>query len=92
MQMKTNTMKNMMTDLNKRCNERKFMRESTNKEFTEIKSSKDSSDVLEMRTHSFLRSYVVIDGRKYEVLSGFPTDKSVSISDKLRYLITGTNN
>ena len=68
------------------------MRESTNKEFTEIKSSKDSSDVLEMRAHSFSRSHVIIDGRKYEVLSGFPTDKSESISDKLRYLITGTNN
>ena len=92
MQMKTNTMKNMMTDLNKRCNERKFMRELTNKEFTEIKSNKDSSDVLEMRAHSFSRSHVIIDGRKYEVLSGFPTDKNESISDKLRYLITGTNN
>ena len=68
------------------------MRESTNKEFTEIKSNKDSSDVLEMRAHSFSRSHVIIDGRKYEVLSGFPTDKSESISDKLRYLITGTNN
>ena len=90
--MKTNTMKNMMMDLNKRCNERKYMRELTNKEFTEIKSSKDSSDVLEMRTHRFSRSHIVIDGRKCEVLSGFPTDKSESISDKLRYLITGTNN
>ena len=87
-----NTTKNMMTDLNKRCNERKFMRELTNKEFTEIKSNKDSSDVLEMRAHSFSRSHVIIDGRKYEVLSGFPTDKNESISDKLRYLITGTNN
>ena len=90
--MKTDTMKNMMTDLNKRCNERKYMRELTNKEFTEIKSNKDSSDVLEMRAHSFSRSHVIIDGRKYEVLSGFPTDKNESISDKLRYLITGTNN
>lgn len=87
-----NTTKNMMTDLNKRCNERKYMRELTNKEFTEIKSNKDSSDVLEMRAHSFSRSHVIIDGRKYEVLSGFPTDKNESISDKLRYLITGTNN
>ena len=68
------------------------MRELTNKEFTEIKSSKDSSDVLEMCTHRFSRSHIVIDGRKCEVLSGFPTDKSESISDKLRYLITGTNN
>ena len=92
MQMKTNTMKNMMTDLNKRCNERKYMRELTNKEFTEIKNSKDNFDVLEMRTHRFSRAHIVIDGRKYEVLSGFPTDKSESISDKLRYLITGTNN
>jgi hypothetical protein len=81
-----------MKDLNKRCNERKYMRVLTNKEFTEIKSSKDNFDVLEMRTHNFLRSHVVIDGRKYEVLSGFPTDKNESISDKLRYLITGTNN
>ena len=87
-----NTTKNMMTDLNKRCNERKYMRELTNKEFTEIKSNKDSSDVLEMRAHSFSRSHVIIDGRKHEVLSGFPTDKNESISDKLRYLITGTNN
>ncbi len=87
-----NTTKNMMMDLNKRCNERKYMRELTNKEFTEIKSNKDSSDVLEIRTHNFLHSHVVIDGRKYEVLSGFPTDKNESISDKLRYLITGTNN
>ena len=92
MQMKTNTMKKMMMDLNKQCDERKYMRELTNKEFTEIKSNKDSSDVLEMRAHSFSRSHVIIDGRKYEVLSGFPTDKNESISDKLRYLITGTNN
>ena len=92
MRTKTDTMKNMMMDLNKRCNERKYMRALTNKEFTEMKNSKDNFDVLEMRTHSFLRSHVVIDGRKYEVLSGFPTDKSESISDKLRYLITGTNN
>ena len=92
MQMKTNTMKKMMMDLNKQCDERKYMRELTNKEFTEIKSNKDSSDVLEMRTHRFSRSHIVIDGRKYEVLSGFPTDKDESISDKLRYLITGTNN
>ena len=68
------------------------MRELTNKEFTEINSNKDNFNVLEMRTHSFSRSHVVIDGRKYEVLSGFPTDKNESISDKLRYLITGTNN
>ena len=90
--MKTNTMKNMMTDLNKQCDERKYMRVLTNKEFTEIKNSQDSSDVLEMRIHRFSRAHIVIDGRKYEVLSGFPTDKNESISDKLRYLITGTNN
>ena len=60
--------------------------------FTEMKNKTDNFDVLEMRTHNFLRSHVVIDGRKYEVLSGFPTDKNESISDKLRYLITGTNN
>lgn len=92
MQMKTNTMKNMMTDLNKQCNERKFMREQKDRNFTEMKNKTDNFDVLEMRTHNFLRSHVVIDGRKYEVLSGFPTDKNESISDKLRYLITGTNN
>lgn len=68
------------------------MKELTNKKFTEIKSSKDNFDVLDLRTHRFLRSHVVIDGRKYEVLSGFPTDNNESISDKLRYLITGTNN
>ena len=68
------------------------MREIKNRVFTETKNKIDNSDVLEMRTHSFLRSHVVIDGRKYEVLSGFPTDKNESISDKLRYLITGTNN
>ena len=68
------------------------MRALTNKEFTEIKNSKDNFDVLEMRTHRFSRAHIVIDGRKYEVLSDFPTDKSESISDKLRYLITGTNN
>ena len=90
--MKTNTMKNMMMDLNKRCNERKYMREIKNRVFTETKNKIDNFDVREMRTHSFLRSHVVIDGRKYEVLSGFPTDKNESISDKLRYLITGTNN
>ena len=90
--MKTNTMKNMMTDLDKRCNERKYMREQKDRNFTEMKNKTDNFDVLEMRTHSFLRSHVVIDGRKYEVLSGFPTDKNESISDKLRYLITGTNN
>ena len=90
--MKTNTMKNMMTDLNKRCNERKYMREQKDRKFTEMKNKTDNFDVLEMRTHNFLRSHVVIGGRKYEVLSGFPTDKSESISDKLRYLITGTNN
>lgn len=92
MQMKTNTMKNMMTDLNKRCNERKYMREQKDRNFTEMKNKTDNFDVLEMRTHNFLRSHVVIDGRKYEVLSGFPTDKSESITEKLRYLITGTNN
>jgi len=90
--MKTNTMKNMMTDLNKRCNERKYMREQKDRNFTEMKNKTDNFDVLEMRTHNFLRSHVVIDGRKYEILSGFPTDKNESISDKLRYLITGTNN
>ena len=90
--MKTNTMKNMMTDLNKRYNERKYMREIKNRVFTEMKNKTDNFDVLEMRTHNFSRSHVVIDGRKYEVLSGFPTDKSESISDKLRYLITGTTN
>lgn len=68
------------------------MREIKNRVFTETKNKIDNFYVLEMRTHSFLRSHVVIDGRKYEVLSGFPTDKSESISDKLRYLITGTNN
>ena len=68
------------------------MRELTNKEFTEINSSRDNFDLFEMRTHNFLRSHVVIDGRNYEVLTGFPTDKKESISDKLRYLITGTNN
>ena len=92
MQMKTNTMKKMMTDLNKRCNKRKYMREIKDKVFIETKKKIDNSDVLELQTHSFLRSHVVIDGRKYEVLSGFPTDKKESISDKLRYLITGTNN
>ena len=90
--MKTNTMKNMMTDLDKRCNERKYMREQKDRNFTEMKNKTDNFDVLEMRTHSFLRSHVVIDGREYEVLSGFPTDKNESIADKLRYLITGTNN
>lgn len=68
------------------------MREIKNRVFTEMKNKTDSSDVLEMRAHSFSRSHIVIDGRKYEVLSGFPTDKKESISDKLRYLITGTNN
>lgn len=92
MQMKTNTMKNMMMGLNKRCNERKFMREQKDRKFTEIKYKTDNFDVLEMRTHRFSRSHIVIDGRKYEVLTGFPTDKDESISDKLRYLITGTNN
>ena len=90
--MKTNTMKNMMTDLDKRCIERKYMREQKDRNFTEMKNKTDNFDVLEMRTHNFLRSHVVIDGRKYEILSGFPTDKNESISDKLRYLITGTNN
>ncbi len=68
------------------------MREQKDRKFTEMKNKTDSSDVLEMRTHNFSRSHVVIDGRKYEVLSGFPTDKKESISNKLRYLITGTNN
>ena len=67
------------------------MKEIKDRVFTEMKNKTDSSDVLEMRAHNFLRSHVVIDGRKYEVLSGFPTDKNESISDKLRYLITGTN-
>ncbi|NLA76388.1 MAG: hypothetical protein GX851_00915 [Clostridiales bacterium] len=63
-----------------------------NQTYAEARAKLDNTRLGELRHNKYTVSDITVGKIKYPVIAGYPNESRQSISDKLKYLISGTKN